>query len=637
MRRILSVVIPACIVILVFGLPQASTGVSEAANNIPDVIDGQNEIEGGGPPWYNELWHYRQQVTIYNPGSGLDFYQVLIELDNSNFDFNKAKPDGTDLRVTGSSGKNPLTFWIESWDKASQIAYIWILTDYLPPSSNSAIYLYYGNPEAVPISDELSPFEFFDDDWSQFAGGGCPVRTDQGQAQSLPENMTKDISLPDTDSDVPTDPITSEGYRIGSIPWDCIGSEPPSLQAGELVLNNSIGIYTAASYDGQLGWAVGFKANYGSGTGNESGGFFNPSTDKKAIIGDRTAEPTNLFLKNFNTSENYAPLPRVGGSDWHDQEHIYEIRWCNTILNCGNNKSTGNIDHGAVSASLTTQVPNSDLPVTFYNENTTPASTLKVDWVYVRLYRDPEPAASVGAEQGLVELGVSMVDYPDPLRTGEELNYVLTVENNGVIDAPNVIVTDTLPETVQLVGKDPGCYEHPSGVVVCNISVIPANSTINTTIVVSPYEDGLITNTVDVSSPGYELNTSNNVADEVTLVDSDPPVVNWVKPVTNGGNYSTSGGEVSLEASAYDIEDQVARVEFVLWDHISAGWVTVGSDSTSPYQVTFHANTLECGQIYQMYVIGVDRAGNRSNPYNPLQVIYLERSTCGVFLPLAVK
>ena len=230
-----------------------------------------------------------------------------------------------------------------------------------------------------------------------------------------------------------------------------------------------------------------------------------------------------------------------------------------------------------------------------------------------------------------------MVDYPDPLRTGEEVNYVLTVENNGVIDAPNVIVTDTLPDSVQLVGKDPGCYEHPSGVVVCNISVIPANSTINTTVVVSPYEDGLITNTVDVSSPGYELNTSNNVADEVTLVDSDPPVVNWVKPVTNGGNYSTSGSEVSLEASAYDIEDQVARVEFVLWDHISAGWVTVGSDSTSPYQVTFHANTLECGQIYQMYVIGVDRAGNRSNPYNPLQVIYLERSTCGVFLPLAVK
>ncbi|HEX9090192.1 MAG TPA: Ig-like domain-containing protein, partial [Anaerolineales bacterium] len=273
---------------------------------------------------------------------------------------------------------------------------------------------------------------------------------------------------------------------------------------------------------------------------------------------------------------------------------------------------------------------------TFYNNNAGSASTLKVDWVYVRLYREPEPAASVGAEQGLVELGISMVDYPDPLRTGEELNYVLTIENNSVIDAPNVIVTDTLPETVQLVGKDPDCYEHPSGVVVCNFSLIPSNSTINTTIVVSPYTNGLITNTVEVSSPGYEFVTGNNSADEVTLVDSAPPIVNWVKPVTNGGNYAISGGEVSLEASAYD-DDQVARVEFVLWDHISENWVTVGSDSTPPYQVPFDMNTLECQQIYQMYVIGVDRAGNRSNPYNPLKVIYLERSTCSVFLPLTVK
>jgi uncharacterized repeat protein (TIGR01451 family) len=634
MRRILSVVIPACMVIVLFALLQASTGVSGAANNITVIIDGQAEIQGDGPPWYSELWHYRRPVTIYNPGIELPYYQVLIRLDNSNFDFNKAKSDGTDLRVTGSSGKNPLTFWIESWDKPNQIAYIWVLTDYLPASSNSAIYLYYGNPEASPVSDEISPFEFFDDDWSQFVGGGCSIGENQKPGHSFPNNPIKDISKPATDANASINGDgTIDGYHIGSVPWVCIGSGP-SLQAGMLVLNNQTGIYTSSKYNGK---AVGFRANYGSGDGNESGGFFDHQSELKAIIGDRATDPTNLFLKNFRTLESYALLLRVGGIDWHDHEHVYELRWCHSGINCGSNESIGDIDHGTVSASLTTQVPASELPVTFYNNNTGTTSTLKVDWVYVRLYRDPEPAASVGAEQGLVELGISMVDYPDPLRTGEELNYVLTIENNSVIDAPNVIVTDTLPDTVQLVGKDPGCYEHPSGVVVCNFNTIPGNSTINTTIVVSPYEDGLITNTVDVSSPGYELNSSNNVANEVSLVDSVPPVVNWVKPVTNGENYAISGGEVSLEASAYDNVDEVARVEFVLWDHISANWVTVGSDSTSPYHVPFDTDTLECQQIYQMYVIGVDRAGNRSNPYNPLQVIYLERSTCSVFLPLTVK
>lgn len=638
MRRILSVVIPACIVILLFLLLQASTGASGAANNIPVIIDGQDEIEGGGPPWYNELWHYRRPVTIYNPGNELQYYQVLIKLNNSNFDFNKAKPDGTDIRITDSSGRNPLTYWIESWDKPSQFAYLWVLTGILPQARNSTIYLYYGNPEATPVSDEVSPFEFFDDDWSQFVGGGCSLGENQSQAQSLPENMTSGRSLPGTDTNVPTSLINGEGkvdgYRVGSVPWNCIGSGSPSLQAGVLVLNNSIGIYTTAQYDGM---AVGFRANYGTGIGNESGGFFNHSTLRKAIIGDRTADPTNLFLKSYKTSESYVLLPRVGGSDWHDHEHIYEVRWCHLGVNCGSNKSTGDVDHGAVSVSLTDQVPDSALPVTFYNNNTGSASTLKVDWVYVRQYRDPEPEALVGAEQGLVELGISMVDYPDPLRMGEELNYVLTIENNSVIDAPKVVVTDTLPETVQLVGKDPGCYEHPSGAVVCNFSVIPSNSTINTTIMVSPHADGMITNTVEVNSPGYELITSNNSADEVTLVDSVPPVVNWVKPATKGENYAISGGEISLEATAYDDEDQVARVDFVLWDHNSKKWVPVGRDSTPPYQVSFNTNTLECRQIYQMYIIGVDRAGNPSDPYNPLQVIYLERLICIELLPLTAK
>jgi uncharacterized repeat protein (TIGR01451 family) len=279
------------------------------------------------------------------------------------------------------------------------------------------------------------------------------------------------------------------------------------------------------------------------------------------------------------------------------------------------------------------------LPVTLYSY-TGSGATLQVDWVYIRLYRDPEPTVTVGEEQGLVALSIELSDSPDPIRSGQRLTYLLTILNEGQINAPSVVVTDTLPENVQIgpVTTSQGSCE-PNSIVLCDLNTLNTGSTAWVTIVVTPTMDGVITDTAKVGSLGYELDLQDNTTNQTTLVDSVPPLVNWERPVQNGGIYRSLGGLVTLEASATD-DDQVAWVEFRLWDHLwnnhQGRWVIIGTDSTYPYQVPFDSDILVVGELYQMFVLASDRAGNVSNPYNPLRVIYIAREI-PLYLPLVSR
>ena len=50
-------------------------------------------LSGGGD------WKYYKEITIKeNSGKTLTNYQILVELNSANFDFSKAKSDGSDIR-----------------------------------------------------------------------------------------------------------------------------------------------------------------------------------------------------------------------------------------------------------------------------------------------------------------------------------------------------------------------------------------------------------------------------------------------------------------------------------------------------------------------------------------------------------
>ena len=134
----------------------ATVGMASALSN-----------SGGGD------WKYYKELTVKeNSGNTLTDYQVLVELNPSNFPAN-AKSDGSDLRFEDANGKE-LSYGIEEWDAGAKRAKIWVKMLSIPANGKTTIRLRYGNPSAGAVSDGDKVFEFFDDfedgdiyDWTQ--------------------------------------------------------------------------------------------------------------------------------------------------------------------------------------------------------------------------------------------------------------------------------------------------------------------------------------------------------------------------------------------------------------------------------------------------------------------------------------
>ncbi|HEV7454373.1 MAG TPA: DUF2341 domain-containing protein, partial [Candidatus Saccharimonadales bacterium] len=110
---------------------------------------------------------YRSAITVANPGgTTLTAYQVHIVL-GASFDFTKAQSNGTDIRFTASDGVTALPFWIESWNRATSSASLWVNVPTIDSVNGATLYMYYGNSTAASASSGNSTFDFFDD----FSGG----------------------------------------------------------------------------------------------------------------------------------------------------------------------------------------------------------------------------------------------------------------------------------------------------------------------------------------------------------------------------------------------------------------------------------------------------------------------------------
>ncbi len=99
-------------------------------------------------PDYSGWRYYRAINVTENTGSDLKNYTIKIQLDSTNFDFNKANPDGSDIRFLDSDNTTLLDYWIEKWDKNNEQAIIWVKIPTISGGSTKKIYMLYGNPSA---------------------------------------------------------------------------------------------------------------------------------------------------------------------------------------------------------------------------------------------------------------------------------------------------------------------------------------------------------------------------------------------------------------------------------------------------------------------------------------------------------
>jgi hypothetical protein len=185
-----------------------------------------------------------------------------------------------------------------------------------------------------------------------------------------------------------------------------------------------------------------------------------------------------------------------------------------------------------------------------------------------------------------------------------------------------VNIVDSLPNEVGSITFSPASCDLINHKVTCpvdNLTQAGAAQIVISATVETAQTMNLINNVTASSASTHDPYLSNNTAETNNLVDVTLPVVNWERPVHNGGTYFTFGGMVMLEASASD-NDQVDYVKFLLFDHLHNLWITIGTIYTAPYQVEFNSNILVLKESYQVFAQGFDRVGN-----NIWQRIFIER------------
>jgi uncharacterized repeat protein (TIGR01451 family) len=345
-------------------------------------------------------------------------------------------------------------------------------------------------------------------------------------------------------SDSPEGPWTKYGEENGPSIWQVLGS--PTVSEGILSLGSSSGLISLSRFQYH---AVGYRANFASVGALVWGGFIDGSANDRTMIGT-VREDSNLYLKNYVSAEATALL--AGGL--LGEYHVYEVLW-------GPGESTGVVDHGAFTGTLTTQVPSISLPVTFYNyEDTT--NPLQVDWVFVRQYRDPEPETVIGAEEG--NLLLSKAASADLVEIGASLVYTLTYHHTATDTVTSVLITDTLDANLAFTAASPaptgGLPDAPYW------SIGPLTGPITghvvlTVSVTAPLPNGtVVTNTATIDSDETESYatyvTATVVAPTLWLVKRDEPgTVIAGAPLTYTLIYSNTGDATATGVVITDVLD----------------------------------------------------------------------------------
>lgn len=136
------------------------------------------------------------------------------------------------------------------------------------------------------------------------------------------------------------------------------------------------------------------------------------------------------------------------------------------------------------------------------------------------------------------DLRISKSDSSDPVNTGEQLTYTITVTNDGPDTASDLTVRDTLPADIHYVTSSVPCTAAPSpagDTVTCGIPNLSSGDSFSFTITVAVDADAVTNNggpysavnTATVTSgETVELDPSDNTTTETTVINSgnDAPV-----------------------------------------------------------------------------------------------------------------
>ncbi|WP_297489916.1 DUF2341 domain-containing protein [Thermococcus sp.] len=367
-------------------------------------------------------WKYYREVTIREQsGQTLENFQVLIELNSDNFDFSKAKPDGSDIRIVDEDG-NFLPYWIEEWNVSAKRAKIWTIVPRIPANGEVKLKLYYGNPNAQSRSDGEKVFEFFDDfngnqldtgKWEPFYGtvddGYIHIYSESSSKISVGDSILK-LYITPSDWDLNDHDVFTRGILSR------VGFPQNSVLEAKLV-----------------------KAHYPDGGGNNGlfvGQFFSSEKEAKGISFRNSVESygdTYLFFEiNKATWDNVVNYgTQVYESGIYQLSRIGSDKWAAKFLDLNRN----------VLADLgTTEDELSDLRFSLEVANWYEPSyvSAEFDWILVRKYAPKDPVAFVGSKVRLTGSSTTQTTTTSPASTS-----TTTTTNSPAVTTTSTVTTTT--------------------------------------------------------------------------------------------------------------------------------------------------------------------------------------------------
>ncbi|HKN84366.1 MAG TPA: DUF4114 domain-containing protein [Pyrinomonadaceae bacterium] len=224
------------------------------------------------------------------------------------------------------------------------------------------------------------------------------------------------------------------------------------------------------------------------------------------------------------------------------------------------------------------------------------------------------------------ELSLTMTASPNPVVTGSNITYTLTVQNNRPEAATSVVVTDVLPPQTTFVScSAPGGVCGGSGNArTVSYSVVPGGTAVTIQLVAAvlcPVANGTsIANTATVSSVSPDSDFSNNIASAIVTASNPAPVISNAAvsiPVLLPVNHSLTAIVIS-----YDVTDNCGPITNTLRVSSNEPVNAVGDGNTAPDWEIVDAHHVRLraersgtgtGRIYTITITSTDSAGNSTS------------------------
>jgi len=332
-------------------------------------------------------WKYRKPITIDATKIGIPLtdFQVELFIDTASLiKQGKMKPDCSDIRFTDSDGVTLLNYWIAD-DKNTNKTLIYVKVPLIPADSTKIIYMYYGNPAALDLSNPESTMVLYDD-FSVLNTSKWFVYT-YGNTQISVHDHMLDIYVNDP-----------SGYAGG-----CIVARHP-LPDGSYVIVAKVKRTNYAGV-GEYGAAVGFTDNLSS-FNDEAKGW--PSRFVASSLYINTQNGIALFT--YDNKNGYGADVRNAGA-FKNNTWYRVVLWyfngtgANSLFDMGNGSYYSGMLYGPPAVKPY-------YPFLAYEEYKVAGHAL-FDF-FVKKTSDPEPTFSVGTEE-----------YPPPPEKQPEVTVVL--------------------------------------------------------------------------------------------------------------------------------------------------------------------------------------------------------------------